>query len=461
MLDDPVKSKPPDDRQPLPDALRPRVAPGEPDGAIALYAGPIDFSQAGKTVSTDAIISLRWLPSPAIHLDVPEVPNGTYPHLGEFSLRLDDGTDVPQGFVAGIPMSMSGGVYAASLTGIINGRVVRPADGPVTHASFLLPNFDQPIGEGVLYPDGSRRASRSTLRGGGWIITLDSVDDRKNVQAYLDANSGFGVTQVGRLEREDRSPFSAEDAQAALRALAWYVSFAAGRWTGPCLPTGFDVGDNPVWQVWEYSRTAPFRHRESWLDRVHGDQFEGPFPGFMKLWGDDTWEEVIRLAIHWYIEANSLAGSVEGSIVLTQTAFELLTSAILVDHDGWLSQDGCDKIAAADRIRLLFLWAGIPTGIPNELGDLAKLAKSFEDFMLNKIPDAAAALTTIRNTITHPTRKNREKFGRHSYEARSDAWTLGLRNLELCLLRLFEHRGTYADRIKRKWQGEVEPIPWS
>ena len=69
-------------------------------------------------------------------------------------------------------------------------------------------------------------------------------------------------------------------------------------------------------------------------------------------------------------------------------------------------------------------------------------------------------MTTIRNTITHPTRKNREKFGKHSYEARDDAWTLGLRNLELCLLRLFEHRGSYADRIKRKWQGEVEQVPW-
>ena len=106
----------------------------------------------------------------------------------------------------------------------------------------------------------------------------------------------------------------------------------------------------------------------------------------MKLWLDDTWEEVIRVAIHWYIEANALAGSIEGSIVLTQTAFELLSSAVLTDHNGWLSQEGYDKLAAADRIRLLFLWAGIPTGIPGELSHLVKLAKSFEDFMVNKTP---------------------------------------------------------------------------
>jgi hypothetical protein len=456
MSDDLVPPMPLDDHQPLPDALRPHLNPGDPDEPISIYEGPLTFSQAGTSFQAEAIISLRWLPSPAIHLVVPKVPDGIHPQLGEFSLRLDDGTQVPHGFVTGISSSMSGDAFSASLSGIINERVVRPADGPVTYAMFLLPNFDQPSGHGVLYPDRSRRASRLTLRGSGWIINLDSVDDRKNVEDNLKANSGFGMTQLGRLEREDQSPFSAIDAQAALRALAWYVSFAAGRWTGPCLPTGFDASGKQVWQVWDYNRTVPFRHRESWLDRVHGDQFEEPFPGFMKLWLDDTWEEVVRLTIHWYIEANAL----EGSIVLTQTAFELLASAILVDHNGWLSQEGSDKLAASDRIRLLFLWAGIPTGIPGELGDLLKLARSFEDFMLNKIPDAASAMTTIRNTITHPTRRNREKFGKHTYEGRTDAWTLGMRNLELCLLKLFEHRGTYADRITRKWQGEVEPMPW-
>jgi hypothetical protein len=184
---------------------------------------------------------------------------------------------------------------------------------------------------------------------------LDATDDQKDVEQHLKTNSGFGITQVGRLEKEDESSFSAEDAQAALVALAWYISFATGQWTGPCLVTGFEANGKLVWDVWNYSRTVPFRDRVSWLDRVQGDQFEESFPGFMKLWLDDTWEEVIRVAIHWYIEANAQAGSVEGSIVLTQTAFELLASAVLTDHNGCLSQEGYDKIAAADRIRLLFL----------------------------------------------------------------------------------------------------------
>lgn len=381
-------------------------------------------------------------------------------------MLLDDGTEIPHCLLTEINFSVNESGCNSSFSGIINRGVVRPCEGVVNYVMFLLPNFSQPMGAGVRYPGGGFRPVRLVLKGGGWIITLDAADEQSEVEKYLKANSGYGIMQVGRLEKEDQSPFTAEEAKAALRALAWYVSFAAGRWTGPCLPTGFDAGGKPVWEVWDCNRTVPFQHRVSWLDHNHCDQFEEPFPGFMKLWFDDTWEEVIRLAIHWYIEANEQAGSIEGSIVLTQTAFELLASAVLADHNGRLSQKGHDKITAAERIRLLFSWAGIPTGIPDELGDLVKLAKSYQDFMVNKTPDAAAAMTTIRNTITHPTRKNREKFGKHSYEARGDAWTLGLRNLELCLLKLFEHQGTYADRTTRKrqttrkWQGEVEPVPW-
>ena len=49
---------------------------------------------------------------------------------------------------------------------------------------------------------------------------------------------------------------------------------------------------------------SPYRHRQSWMDNGDNEHFEQPFPGFVKLWLDDSWEDVIRLAIHWYIEAN-------------------------------------------------------------------------------------------------------------------------------------------------------------
>lgn len=455
MSDVPTPPVPPIPRAPQPDALRSRVLTGPPNEPIILYTGPIDFTQQGRAFRADCRIFLAWLPSPAVRFEVPRLPTGVFPALEDLPFRLDDGTTVTHSLVTGSNHSMGTEGYAASLSGIVRERVIRPADGQAHHADFLLPNFQRLIGQPVCYPDGSSRASRLTLRANGWLITLDAAEDQKAVGEFLDTRSGFGITQVGRLEKEGGEAFTAEDALAILDALAWYASFGAGRWTGPCLPTGFDATGKQVWQVWDVSRTAPFRKRLSWLDSNHGGQFEAPFAGFVKLWLDEDWEEVIRVAIHWYIEANAQAGSTEGSIILTQTAFELLASAVLVEHHGWLSTDGYEKIAAADRIRLLFLWAGIPTAVPAELDELTRQAKA-DNWM-----DAATAMTMIRNTLTHPTRKNREKFGKHLSGARTDAWMLGLWNLELCLLRLFEYRGTYGNRVKQQFAGEVEPVPWA
>jgi len=436
-----------------PDALRAHFTFGLPNDTISLFAGPIDFTQEGKCFRADGSVYLAWLPSPTIRFEVPNAPGGVYPDLKDLSFRLNDGTAVSHASVTGLKVSSE--AVSASFSGIVGERVTRPADGTVNHVLFLLPNFQHRlIGKPLRYPDGSGRASRLTLRGGGWLITLDAVEDQKTIGEILDARSGFGITHVGRLEKEDGNSFRVEDAHVILDALAWYASFAAGRWTGPCLPAGFDAGGNQVWQVWSSSRTVPFRKRRTWLDSNHGEQFETPFPGFLKLWLDEDWEEVIRVAIHWYVEANAQAGSIEGSIVQTQTAFELLSSAVLVEHYGWLSTDGYEKLAAADRIRLLFRWVGIPTAIPAKLADLTRQAKA------DNWPDTPTAMTMIRNTITHPTKKNREKFGKHLKGARTDVWTLGLWSLELCLLRLFEYRGSYGNRITQQWCGEIEKVPW-
>jgi hypothetical protein len=429
------------------------MPPNEPN---ELYAGPIDFTQKGATFRLEGRISLVWLPSPKVRFDVPSVPAGVNPELGDISLKLEDGTSISRAQVTGRRSGINADEgYSASFSGIIGEWVVRPADGPVHHAFFLLPNFQAPLGQSVRYPDDSTSMGRLTLRGGGWLITLDQVPEEKTFMDFLASRSGFGITHVGRLERDDGSPFTAEDGLDVLNALRWYGSFAAGRWIGPYLPTGFDIADKQVWQVWYCARTVAFHNRPSWLDPNHGGQFEAPFPGFMRLWLDKDWEEVVRLAMHWYIEANAQAGSIEGSIVLTQNALELLASAVLVEHSGQLSAKAYEKVAAADRILLLFRWMGLPIAIPAELTHLLQQAKA------DHWPDTATAMTMIRNKITHPTKKNRGKLARYVRDVRIEAWKLGLWNLELCLLRLFDYRGEYANRITQKYVGEVETVPWA
>ncbi len=445
----------------FPDALRPALPLSDPNEPIEVYQGRTQLTLGGKSVSADARIQLHFVPSLAVRFEISSSPETTVDAItllkcgSNCELRLNDGTVIAHALTTGIDSSFHYQHGASSrLKGVINQRVVRPHDVVASYVLFLLPNFDAPFGLPLAYQDGSSRAARNILIGGGWKLTLDATDKAKEALESLQATGGFAATQVGRIEREDGKQFTAADSWPALNALRWYASFCCGRWTGPYLPIGFNEQNVIVWEAWDYCRAAPYRTRLSWMDACNKEHFEAPFPGFMKKWLDENWEEAIRVAIHWYVEANAQAGSIEGAIVLTQTAFELLSSVVLVENHAWLSNDGYEKLAAADRIRLLFLWAGIPTAIPAELDHLTRLAKA------ENWPDSPTAMTMIRNTITHPTRKNREKYGKHTHDARFDAWRLGLWYLELCLLRLFEYGGTYASRITQRWTGQVESVPW-
>ena len=131
----------------------------------------------------------------------------------------------------------------------------------------------------------------SSSPGGGWRVTLTPTEDQEETLKYLKVNSGYGITNVGCLEKEGGLTFTAEEAFEVLKAFASYASFAVGRWVGPCLPTGFDGDGNKVWLGWDYFRTVPDRHRNTWLDYHHGEQFEITFAGFLKRWLDEDWEE--------------------------------------------------------------------------------------------------------------------------------------------------------------------------
>ncbi len=155
--------------------------------------------------------------------------------------------------------------------------------------------------------------------------------------------------------------------------------------------------------------------------------------------------------VRWFIEANAQAGSIEGSIVLTQAAFEVLPSAVLVENLNRLSNTRYGELGAAGQVRELLCWAGIPSGVPAALAELTRAAAS------NNWPDAPTAMIRVRKTIIHPSRQNREVYRQHSDEVRTEVWKLGLWALELCLLRLFEYRGKYLNRIAQR----VEDVPWA
>jgi hypothetical protein len=74
---------------------------------------------------------------------------------------------------------------------------------------------------------------------------------------------------------------------------------------------------------------------------------------------------------------------------------------------------------------------------------------------------APDAITQIRNSIVHPTKKNRMEFNNLSQEA-CDVLDLCRWSLELCILKLCNYNGVYTNTLKRlQYNGDVDTVPWN
>ncbi|HPD49698.1 MAG TPA: hypothetical protein PLM84_04665 [Smithellaceae bacterium] len=282
-----------------------------------------------------------------------------------------------------------------------------------------------------------------------WNIALKSLlSTRENIKK-LNEEGGCRLTHVGGIKRADSLSFSGKDAKECLEALLFFLSFAKGGWCEPTCAVGFDESDNRVWESWSSPR-EPWYEPPSWFDRHNGSQLNIFYPGFMKKWKNDDWREALHEVLYWYLNANYSPRGIEAGIILTQAAIERLSYEYTVKDKRLLVLNGFKDLWASDKFRILFSSLGIPLEIPNETPEILRLAKD-----LNWL-DAPHALTEIRNSLVHPEHKRRRQLDSIYYEA----WNLGLWYLEMGLLAVCDYSGTYGNRLKQRYVGQVENVPW-
>ena len=294
-----------------------------------------------------------------------------------------------------------------------------------------------------------------------WIVALDT---KKGVHDLIDGlkdQGGYAITHMGGIRRADGGSFSFNEANGVLQAVYFFLSFVRGLWCGPILASGRKSGLN-VWQEWADYRLTPWKYVESWFPRVvtqEGTTKLGQaFRGFMQKWNNNLWRDPIKYSIHWYVESNIDAGGVEGAIVLTQTALELLSWLYFVEEPATATCSvGCfEKVNAATKIRKLLNAFGIPVSIPAGLKNLQSEAATLQ------VPDGPEAFVRLRNTIVHPKESKRKVMLQTSVRARMEAKDLGLWYLELVLLRIFGYDGKYHRRVERGSPDQViDKVPWT
>jgi hypothetical protein len=441
-------------------AIKPIYLTHLPNESIRLYEGTFDLQHVNINIQVNGVIELVWLRSPFIKFSIIDKnPKDT--------AKIESETVLLK-----IPYCLSPVTIRMLSFRRINdhlgfrvecyGRIEEPLClGQEEGISFILThlsNFHDTSGNAI-YMDTEHKSTtwkgRFLLISDGWKVTVDKVECNMELYSSLKNLGGYGITHVVKIEKEDGRDFNISDISKLREDLFYFFSFARGFWTDSCLEVGFNKEGTKVWESWFPPRSDKWQSVSSWLDRLRPDSLSTFWPKFRRQLNDEIWGESLKRAIRWYISANQKAGEIEGSIILTQTAHELLSWTKFVSERK-LSEEGFRKLPASDKLRLILIEAKIPLEIPPSLMSISQTLKA-ENWI-----DGPNAIVEIRNNLVHPSPKNLKKLGRLGSNEIEDAHLLTVWYLELLLLFLLGYRGNYVNRsVYLKWIGETNSVPWT
>ena len=424
---------------------------------ILLYEGSLDIEQCERKICGTGSLRFRWLPVPAPRFQLDNRASQNDLNLGNALLSVHGAIKASKALVDNSQLHLSGTNISWEASGWFS--TLETGNGAeLTSVLFHIPDFVDFLGSPIRERGNQNiRRARAVFEAGGWHIVLDALSTTNSkFLAELKGNGGYAITHVGRFERTNGESFNAEAAREFLGLLCYFLSFCRGMWIPPILPVGFDSKGTRVWEEWRDWKIDRFLSVSRWINEASTECFSASFPGFLYRSTDELWGEPIRLSLWWYMECNKQAGGLEGSMILAQSAFELLAWTLLVEDLRALSEDGFEKLPASDKLRLLLSQCKIPLIIPAQLIEFQKLAKE------HSWADGPHAITEMRNSLVHPKPKKRRRVLDAEPIAIFEAWNLANWYLELVLLWLFEYKGSYTNRLKRGCSREeaVELVPW-
>lgn len=442
--------------QHYPQAVTPVYTTDVANASLQLFAGEFFLTQDNKTLSKErGNIEFIWLPSPKIRFTVP-VANDR-PELDMARLHLSHQNVSTEAIVTNVRI---GSTDQPSYSGILAGEVIVQTNPQCDRVIFHVPNFTHFLGTIVRNTEANHAwRGRLYLEYTDWIINIDEISSGKEVANSIRNEGGFAITHVGVIQRKDGNLFSYQDIQPILFGLRYFLSFARGLWCGPILPVGMST-DSSAWQIWNTSHLSPWKMVESWfpyheINQIH--EVNKAFQGILSKLADPLWADPIKIAIHWFVEANLTNGGVEGAIVLTQTALELLSWIYFVEDPktSTMKDTKFDKLRAEDKIRNLLTSLQIPTIIPVEMTHLAAFAATQGG------ADGPTSIVKLRNGVVHPKQIKRNYVLQAPRRARSEAQELGLWFLELALLHMIGYDSIYYPRFLHDYPSNTKTkVPW-
>jgi len=324
---------------------------------------------------------------------------------------------------------------------------------------FSIPNLREFHGLPVKsISDNAFSTSMSRLRfeDDNYIITIDKTYDYKNRKESLEGKGGYIVLYAGELTCKKGS-LTHENTREVFHCLDTFLSFLNGRRTSALFIQGIH-DDEIIWCDYTYYFVDPYKFVQSWPPRHSIVGLNNLWNSFKSIWQDPDDKNFLTSLIHWYVEANGHAGFSEGSIILAQTALELVYNWWIIEQKGMLLGKDTENISASNKIRLLLSQANIDFKVPIGFTNL----QAFID-LTDNVSDAPEAIVYIRNAIVHSQVEKRKKLSQIHFKAKYEALQLLIWYIEMSLLRILNFDSNYFNRCSNEiYASKAEMnVPWA
>lgn len=444
----------------IPASISSSITMDEPNQSIPIYEGYFNLSKDDMLFEIKGKIWFDWFPNSGVRfLGVMQKSVNKIIQLTE----LNDYFDL---IINGLVFGKASLTYRRiskkiEIGGYLNGiTVFGDKTIPVSAIRFTIPNLRDFTGLPVkrINDKGGLHVGleRIVFDNDEYLITIDKSEKFQKSFELLKSKGGYIILYHGELKKK-RGPIAFDKLGNVIYCFSTFLSFLNGRRSFPHFLQGIH-NESVQWTDFTNYNVDQYKAVLSWPQEHSIDELSNLWKEFSKIWNNDNDKDFLVSAIHWYVEANSNSGYLEGSIIMIQTTLELLFNWLVIEKKKVIIGKDGENISASNKIRLLLSQINFSKYLPDSLINL----RSFIDSS-NDISDEVDAFVQIRNAIVHSQEEKRKKLKEIPQMVKYEVQQLGLWYIELSLLYILNFNGKYHNRCSGKlWAGEGEeniPFP--
>lgn len=423
----------------VPIALKSRFESARLNEAISIWVGNFKISQNSNTYSCIGKIELRWLPIPKMqfYCDIQDASFLMSVNFDEVKILLNESLSA-FGKINQVKKSQN----HCNISGTIFKFSSAQDSVKLSLVKFAIPNLRN-IGGDNLRISNKFYHGRNELNGNGYNLRFDKRQDYDEISKYLNISGGYGLQYFGEISKAN-GEFTYEEVSVVLNIFSLFISFLNGRKTAPVLIDAMK-GDTILFTDWKPYQFSHYKYTRTWIPNIAQLPLTNMWTNFLKICNDPEDLDAFQSLIHWYVEANSNSGLLEGSIMMAQAAIELLFNWIVCEKLSAIDIKDIEKVNASTKTRML--WASI--GIKENEIEISQHMKDFIK-MESGISTLSQAMSWMRNSIVHGNESKRKRIKEVTDELKFETLSIYLWTVECSILSILKYTGEYHNRLSMK-----------